>query len=140
MSLRPWGNLPLPPLCGSGPSHQDSLICSSGCSGPSHQDSLICASGCSGPSHQDSLICASGCSGPSHQDSLICASGWRRSLAQNPIHKISAGTFYPNLFMTIHYILCFLQAHFSQIYTRRQKMLLLRPVSHPSDPVLFLFI
>ena len=33
------------------------------------------------------------------------------------------GTFYPNLYMTIHYILFFLHAHFSQIYAGRHKIL-----------------
>ena len=64
-----------------------------------------------------------------HQGSLICTNSERRSQAQNLTHQISAGTFYPNLFMTIYYILFLLQAHFSQICTRRHKILLMRPAA-----------
>ena len=65
-----------------------------------------------------------------YQGLWTCASRECRPQAQNLTHQISAGTFHPNLFMTICYILFLLQAHFSQICTLRHKILLMRPAPY----------
>ena len=46
---------------------------------------------------------------------------------QNVKLQISAGTFHPNLHLTIYYILFFLQVHFSQICVRRHMEFIMRP-------------